>query len=168
MSPQTSTRITSHFLLRNNANAESSMANGDSAQKPDTKIPPAAEIPLKVLCPHGFPLPFYVRFNVALPRRRQHYGFTLFLDTLQHSIRSLWLRVTPAGVPPACHQTISSPHVHGFIMQPGAVLLSNLIVDNKVWHQSPQISKLIVAEIRNVQPTQSWKLLKLGNELRGC
>jgi hypothetical protein len=60
-------------------------------------------------------LPFCVRFNVALRRRRQHYGFTLLIDTLQHSIRSLWLRATPAGVPPACLQTISSPHVHFFV-----------------------------------------------------
>jgi hypothetical protein len=57
-------------------------------------------------------LPFCVRFNVPLQRRRQHYGFTFLIDTLQHSIRSLWLRATPAGVTPACHQTISSPHVH--------------------------------------------------------
>ena len=34
------------------------------------------------------------------------------IDSLQHSIRSLWLRATPTGVTPACHQTISSPHVH--------------------------------------------------------
>ena len=40
----------------------------------------------------------------------------LLIDTLQHSIRSLWLRATPAGIAPACHQTISSPHVHGFVM----------------------------------------------------
>ena len=36
----------------------------------------------------------------------------LLIDSLQHSIRSLWLRATPAGIAPACHQTISSPHVH--------------------------------------------------------
>ncbi len=71
-----------------------------------------AERPLPVDSPS---LPFCVRFNVALPRRRQHYGFTLFIDTLQHSMRSLWLGTTPAGSPPACHQTISSPHVHRFV-----------------------------------------------------
>ena len=37
------------------------------------------------------------------------------IDSLQHSIRSLWLRATPAGITPACHQTISSPHVHCFV-----------------------------------------------------
>ncbi len=68
-----------------------------------------AERPLPVDSPS---LPFCVRFNVTLRRRRQHYGFTLFIDTLQHSIRSLRLTATPAGVTPACHQTISSPHVH--------------------------------------------------------
>lgn len=36
----------------------------------------------------------------------------LLIDTLQHSIMGLWLRATHAGVTPACHQTISSPHVH--------------------------------------------------------
>ena len=45
-------------------------------------------------------LPFCVRFNVALRRRRQHYGFTLLIDTLQHSILGLWLRATHAGSPP--------------------------------------------------------------------
>ena len=34
--------------------------------------------------------------------------FAALIPTLQHSIRSLWLRATPAGFPPACHQTISS------------------------------------------------------------
>ena len=38
------------------------------------------------------------------------------IDSLQHSIRSLWLRATPAGITPACHQTISSPHVHGYVI----------------------------------------------------
>ena len=71
-----------------------------------------AERPLPVGSPS---LPFCVRFNVPLQRRRQHYGFTLLIDTLQHSIRSLWLRATPTGSPPACQQTISSPHVHRFV-----------------------------------------------------
>jgi len=38
------------------------------------------------------------------------------IDSLQHSIRSLWLRATPAGITPACHQTISSPHVHFIVI----------------------------------------------------
>ena len=71
-----------------------------------------AERPLPVSSPS---LPFCVRFNEPLRRRRQHYGFTLLIDSLQHSIRSLWLRATPAGITPACHQTISSPHVHCFV-----------------------------------------------------
>ena len=37
------------------------------------------------------------------------------IPTLQHSIQGLWLGATLAGFPPACHQTISSPHVHGFV-----------------------------------------------------
>jgi len=45
-------------------------------------------------------LPFCVRFNVAFRSRRRHYGFTLLIDTLQHSIRSLRLTATPAGSPP--------------------------------------------------------------------
>ena len=60
-------------------------------------------------------LPFCVRFNESLRRRRQHYGFTLLIDSLQHSIRSLRLTATPAGSPPACHQTISSPHVQRLV-----------------------------------------------------
>ena len=68
-----------------------------------------AERPLPVDSPS---LPFCVRFNVPLQRRRQHYGFTLLIDTLQHSILGLWLRATHAGSASACHQTISSPHVH--------------------------------------------------------
>ena len=55
--------------------------------------------------------PFCVRFKGPLRGRRQHYGFTASYDTLQHSIRSLWLRATPAEIAPACHQTIASPHV---------------------------------------------------------
>src|SRR6056297_211586 len=73
-----------------------------------------AQRPLPVDSPS---LPFCVRFNVKLRRRRQHYGFTLLRVTLQHSIRSLRLTATPTGSPPACHQTISSPHVHGFDMR---------------------------------------------------
>ena len=38
------------------------------------------------------------------------------IDSLQHSRRRLWLRATPAGITPECHQTISSPHVDGFVM----------------------------------------------------
>jgi hypothetical protein len=37
------------------------------------------------------------------------------IDSLQHSIRSLWLRATPAGIAPACRQIISSPHVHAML-----------------------------------------------------
>ena len=36
----------------------------------------------------------------------------LLPDTLQHSIQGLWLKATLAGFPPACQQTISSPHAH--------------------------------------------------------
>ena len=35
----------------------------------------------------------------------------LLLDTLQHSILSLWLRTTQVGIAPTCFQTISSTHV---------------------------------------------------------
>ena len=61
--------------------------------------------------------PHYLSVYASTPlrRRRQHDGFTLLIPTLQHSIRSLWLRATPAGFPPARHQTISSPHVHRFV-----------------------------------------------------
>jgi hypothetical protein len=38
------------------------------------------------------------------------------IDSLQPSILGLWLRATPAGIAPACRQTISSPHVHRFVM----------------------------------------------------
>ncbi len=37
--------------------------------------------------------PFCVRLSGPLRRRRQHYGFTLLIDTLQHSIR--WSLETP-------------------------------------------------------------------------
>jgi len=43
--------------------------------------------------------------------------FAALIPTLQHSIRSLWLGATPAGFTPACHQTISSPHVHWFVIR---------------------------------------------------
>jgi hypothetical protein len=41
--------------------------------------------------------------------------FAALIPTLQHSIRSLGLRATPAGFTPACLQTISSPHVHRMV-----------------------------------------------------
>ena len=53
-------------------------------------------------------LPCCVRFNCRLRPRG-------LLRQLQHSILGLWLAVTQAGTPPACHQTISSPHVHAFV-----------------------------------------------------
>ena len=56
-----------------------------------------ADRPLSVDSPS---LPLCVRFNVPLRRRCQHYGFTLLIDTLQHSILGLWLRATHAGTPP--------------------------------------------------------------------
>ena len=43
------------------------------------------------------------------------------IDSLQPSILGLWLRATHAGVTPACHQTISSPHVHGLVIRRPAV-----------------------------------------------
>ena len=63
-----------------------------------------------------------VHRRVATPGR---FTLTTFLCTLQdttsskalirilqHSIRGVRLTLTPAGFPPASHQTISSPHVH--------------------------------------------------------
>ena len=47
-----------------------------------------AERPLPVDSPS---LPFCVRFNVALRRSHQHYGFTLLKDSLQHSIAGTML-----------------------------------------------------------------------------
>jgi hypothetical protein len=55
----------------------------------------------------------------------------LLIDSLQHSIRSLWLRATPAGIAPACHQTISSPHVQRFVMP----LLLWLRIRSRVYRQ---------------------------------
>jgi hypothetical protein len=55
--------------------------------------------------------PFCVRFNESLRKRRQDHGFTILIDALQHSIPGLRLTATRAGIPPACHQNISSPHV---------------------------------------------------------
>jgi hypothetical protein len=50
------------------------------------------------------------------PRYLSVYASTRLLpDALQHSIPGLWLAVTRAGFPPACQQTISSPHVHRFV-----------------------------------------------------
>ena len=40
----------------------------------------------------------------------------LLIVSLQPSILGLWLRATHAGVTPACHQNISSPHVQRFVM----------------------------------------------------
>ena len=39
----------------------------------------------------------------------------LLIVSLQPSILGLWLRATHAGVTPACHQNISSPHVHRIV-----------------------------------------------------
>lgn len=41
----------------------------------------------------------------------------ILIDSLQPSILGLWLRATHAGVTPACHQNISSPHVHCIVMR---------------------------------------------------
>jgi hypothetical protein len=50
------------------------------------------------------------------PRYLAVYASTRLLpDALQHSIPGLWLAVTRAGFPPACQQTISSPHVQHFV-----------------------------------------------------
>ena len=50
------------------------------------------------------------------PRYLSVYASTRLLpDTLQHSIPGLWLAVTRAGFPPACQQTISSPHVQRLV-----------------------------------------------------
>lgn len=53
-------------------------------------------------------LPFWVRFKKRL--RRMPYTHTATLDTERAA------NAYHAGSPPACHQTISSPHVHGFVM----------------------------------------------------
>ena len=57
------------------------------------------------------------------------------IPTLQHSIRSLWLRATPAGFPPARLQTISSPHLQRIVTVPlpssgagGLVALWGLVI----------------------------------------
>ena len=60
--------------------------------------------------------PFCVRFNESLRKRRQDHGFTILIDALQHSIPGLSLTATRAGIPPACHQNISSPHVHSIVI----------------------------------------------------
>ena len=49
------------------------------------------------------------------------------INTLQHSIRSLWLTVTPAGVSPACLQNISSTHVHGFVRRRFCVSITDTV-----------------------------------------
>jgi len=38
------------------------------------------------------------------------------IPTLQHSILGVWLTLTQAGYPPACQQTISSPHVQRLVL----------------------------------------------------
>ena len=43
---------------------------------------------------------------------------TVLIRSLQHSILGVWLALTQAGVPPASLQTISSPHVHSFVIVP--------------------------------------------------
>lgn len=55
------------------------------------------------------------------------------LRTLQHSIRSLGLGVTSTGVPPACLQTIASPHVHAIVTRLGCHLPvgHSFIIDDK-------------------------------------
>jgi len=44
------------------------------------------------------------------------FGETAFARWLQHSIQGAWLALTLAGVSPASHQTISSPHVQRFVI----------------------------------------------------
>ena len=48
----------------------------------------------------------------ASPRASPEHPRRSFMAKLQHSILSLWLRVTQAGITPACIQFISSTHVH--------------------------------------------------------
>ena len=55
------------------------------------------------------PLPFCLRFNVALRDVRP------LIATLQNSILGPWRAVTQAGASPARHQTISSSHVHALV-----------------------------------------------------
>ena len=43
------------------------------------------------------------------------------IRTLQHSILGTWLTLTQAGVSPASHQIISSPHVHAIVIWPVCV-----------------------------------------------
>ena len=60
------------------------------------------------------------------------------IPTLQHSILGVWLTLTQAGYPPACQQTISSPHVHRFVLasarvttRPSGVSPENSVSDHR-------------------------------------
>ena len=59
--------------------------------------------------------PFSVRSGEPLRRAASLVAAPCLTDSLQHSIRSLWLTATPMGFAPACHQIISSPHVHAMV-----------------------------------------------------
>ena len=57
------------------------------------------------------------------PRYLSVYASTSLLpDSLQHSIPGVWLTLTRAGFPPACHQTISSPLVQRIVRQHSVAL----------------------------------------------
>jgi hypothetical protein len=54
-----------------------------------------------------------------LSRYASKYDFgKRLIRILQPSILGLWLKAIHAGVSPACHQTISSPHVQPFVLRP--------------------------------------------------
>ena len=58
---------------------------------------------------------------------------TCLIRWLQHSILGLWLRATQAGVPLACHQTISSPHVHPIVRRALLSLIRNIATPRFVY-----------------------------------
>ena len=62
-----------------------------------------------------------------------------FIDTLQHSILGTWLTFTQAGVPPASHQTISSPHVHRFVLPRSGVSADQYSIVRSLTHASSSV-----------------------------
>ena len=91
----------------------------------------------------GQPVPTFHPHYLSVYASTLNFGLHL-IATLQHSILSLWLRVTQAGSSPARLQTISSPHVATLgsscselarVWEVGRLFDQTLVRDDAVRHQ---------------------------------
>lgn len=85
---------------------------------------------------------------------------------LQHSILGPWLALTQAGSPPARHQTISSPHVHRFVLRFMVRCAQRFVRQKNVRQQNPgrltQVRSSFVVQrlVRQWEPVGSQRFLE--------